>query len=661
MCGIVGFFRIRPENSDRIASDVADAMINSLWRRGPDGGGQWRSADDTCWLGHRRLAVIDLVTGNQPMSNEDGSLWTVYNGEIYNFKTLRAELLRSGHRFKSVSDTEVLLHGYEEWGGEGLVTRLQGIFAFAIYDMNRRSLFLARDHMGVKPLYWWSDGNVFLFASEIKAILAYPGLAGRRVNTAGVAQFLVTRYVSRPNTLFENIRRFPEASWMEVNSGHRSLPKARVYWDVKYNGQEVQPPFGEAVEQLDELLATTVEMQMISDVPLGAQLSGGVDSSVVVALMEKARRTNGDTAPIKTFSVGFDVEKYSEFSYANLIAERYKTDHQEIRVGFRDFVDELPLLCWLYDEPMGEPSAIPTYFMCRKAKEKVTVMLTGEGADEQFGGYSKYAFEQFAQYLRWIPPGLRKRVLRRMGALLPFKARRVRSILEILGLDSASKRYASWYGAFDTETQKEIMKPELGAGISDQFIKTFDNLLENCDSTDDLNRFFYCDNHSRLVDNLLVKGDRMSMAASIEARVPFLDHKVVEFAAHLPSEYKVRRLRTKIILKKLAEKYAPNDIIYRRKVGFTLPLTEWFVGPLRILLRNLLLSDQCLGRGYWQPDAVRRVLEAHLSGKTDREQGIWVLLTLELWHRLFIDDDGTEAAAGRLTQDLQLLMNRTKN
>jgi asparagine synthase (glutamine-hydrolysing) len=631
---------------DRVASE----MLAAIRRRGPDGEGQWRSADDLCWLGHRRLAIIDLHTGDQPMSNEDGSVWTVFNGEIYNYIALRAELEAQGHCFRTRSDTEVLVHGYEQWGLRGLASRLQGIFAFAVYDSIERTLSLARDPMGVKPLYWWSDGSALLFASEMKSLLRHPALRDRRVNRAGVAQVLVTRYVSRPETMFERVSRLPEGCCMEFGVGGGRTPAPLRYWDVRYQPEQVG--LEEATEQLDSLLKRTVEMQLMSDVPLGVQLSGGVDSSVVVALMETLRREKGDPAPVKTFSVGFDVSGFSELPYARQVAARYGTEHHEIKVGFRDFAEELPLLAWIYDEPMGEPPGIPTYFMCREAKKHVSVMLCGEGADEQFGGYSKYMFDQFSTALDWMPSRVRNVVLRGLASGLPFEGRRLRSMAEILAIADAPRRFASWYGGFDTELQtrvlSEAMRNEVGDG---GLVQAFDEIVNSCDSGSALDRFLYCDIHTRLVDDILVKSDRMSMGAGIEARVPFLDHKLVEFAARLPQHLKVSGLSSKIVLKRLAERYIPHETIYRRKVGFTVPLTRWFAGPWRGLISDVLLSERCLDRGYYDPDVVRGIVSDHLGARVDREQGIWLMLALEMWHRLFVDDDGSEAAVDRVKAD----------
>ena len=651
MCGIAGYLRLIPEQSSPLPAEIATRMLTALEHRGPDGVGEWRSADDSCWLGHRRLAIIDLHSGDQPMRNEDGTVWTVFNGEIYNYLRLRDELATLGHRFETQSDTEVLVHGYEEWGIFGLARKLQGIFAFAIFDSTRRTLFLVRDHVGVKPLYWWSDGKVLLFASEMKSLLCYPGLRVRRVKRAGVAQLIVTRYVSRPDTLFEGIYRVPEAAVLEVTQGALKVSEPVSYWDVQ-QAPAARLCLDEAVLQLHDLLKTTVDMQLMSDVPLGVQLSGGVDSSIVVAIMENLRRERADKDLLRTFSVGFDHDSFSELPYARLVAERYGTEHHEISVGFKDFAEELPFLAWMYDEPMGEPPGIPTYFMCKAAKAYVTVMLCGEGADELFGGYSKYVFEQFSAAVNWLPSRPRSALLRGAAKSIPFKERRLRTILEILGIGSQSGRFASWYGGFDVVTQQEILSADLIREVRDGGLEErFSRLIDGRAGDDSLQKFLYCDLHTRLVDDILVKGDRMSMGASIEARVPFLDHKMVEFAATLPSNFKVNGLRSKIVLKKLAEQFLPRETIYRRKVGFTVPLTAWFVGPWRGLIENVLLSDRCLGRGYYRPEVVRKVVAEHMNRRVDREQGIWLMLALEIWHRLFIDDDGTLGAVERVKFD----------
>ena len=651
MCGIAGILRLRPAQAAPIAPEAPRAMLAALRRRGPDGEGEWRSADGLCWLGHRRLAVIDLAGGAQPLANEDGSVWTVANGEIYNHRALRAELQARGHAFRTQGDTEVLVHGYEEWGAHGLAARLQGIFAFALYDAPRRRLTLVRDPLGVKPLYWWSDGALLLFASEMKALLGHPALGARKVNLAGVAQVLVTRYVSRPATMFQGVQRLPEGCWLQAGAPVEQRPRPHRYWDLEFRPERIG--LEEAAEELDARLRHTVDMQLMSDVPLGVQLSGGVDSGLVTALMEQLRRARGDPAPLQSFSVGFDVAKFSELAHARAVAQRYGTRHREITVGFRDFAAQLPLMAWLYDEPMGEPPGIPTYLMCRQAKRHVTVMLCGEGADELFGGYGKYLYDGFSAALDWMPPAPRAALLGALAGGLPFAGRRLRSMAEILAIADAPRRYASWYGGFDAQLQARVLSPAMRAAVGDGGLaENFGALIAQCASPHALERFLYCDLHTRLVDDILVKCDRMSMGAGVEARVPFLDHQLVEFAARLPRQLKVRGLRSKVVLKRLAERYLPRQLVHRRKVGFTVPLTHWFAGPWRALLGEVLLSERCLDRGYYDPAAVRSIVRDHVERRVDREQGIWLMLALELWHRLFVDDDGSEAAVARVQAGL---------
>lgn len=642
MCGIVGHLRLSA-SAPELDEATAARMLDSIRHRGPDAEGQWRASDLTCWLGHRRLAVIDLTTGHQPMPNEDKLVWIVFNGEIYNHLALRGELEALGHTFYSHADTEVLVHGYEAWGIRGLARRLQGIFAFAVYDQQAHKMTLCRDHLGIKPLYWWSDGKTLLFASEIKALLVHPALLRRRVNHRGIAQFVVTRYASRPETLFRDIQRLPEGHFLEIDIYKEGVFRPQCYWDWQPRAHALT--FDDALDELDDLLARTVEMQLMSDVPLGLQLSGGVDSSTIVAMMDTLRRKRGDVAPIKTFSVGFDVPEFSELPHARKVAHCYGTEHHEITVSFREFMRDLARLCWYYDEPMGEPPAVPTYHMCKFAKHHVSVMLCGEGADELFGGYSKYVFERFSKAVDWMPSHLRHALLGGAGTMIPASGRRVRTILERLSLADPNQRYASWYGGFDTTGQRSLLTAALAAEIGDGGLNdAFDTILRGCGNCNDLDRFQYCDLHTRLVDDILVKGDRMSMAAGVEARVPFLDHRLAEFAARLPRRFRVDGLRSKVLLKRLAERYLPLDVINRRKVGFTVPLTRWFAGPLAGFLRDFLLSERALGRGYFRPEKVRQVLEEHMAGRIDREQEIWLLLTLEIWHRLFVDRDGSEGA-----------------
>ncbi|HEY7119707.1 MAG TPA: asparagine synthase (glutamine-hydrolyzing), partial [Tepidisphaeraceae bacterium] len=428
MCGIVGALKLRGTDTWRLSPQACARMIETLRYRGPDGTGEWTSADGNCWLGHTRLAIIDATGGNQPMANEDGSIRVTFNGEIYNHLDLHRELEAAGHRFTSRCDTEVLLHGYEAWGARGLLDRLRGMFAFALHDARTGSLLLARDRLGIKPLYYTTVDGVLIFASEIKALLVYPG-AARAVESTALEQYLTFRYVPAPLTLFKGIFKLPAGHFIEVKDA--SAEPVR-YWDVSFTRQEVS--FDEALVRVDQLLEGAVESHLMSDVPLGAQLSGGVDSSLIVAHMERLRQRAGRKERVRTFSIGFDQEAFSELPYARQVADQYQTEHHEVTVGFDDFVREFARLCWVYDEPVSEPAAIPTYLLCKFARQHVTVMLTGEGGDELFGGYPKCAVDQFGRYLDWLPAGVRRATLRGAASLLPFGKRRARIALENLAI-----------------------------------------------------------------------------------------------------------------------------------------------------------------------------------------------------------------------------------
>jgi asparagine synthase (glutamine-hydrolysing) len=584
------------------------------------------------------------------MGNEDDTVFVSFNGEIYNHMDLHRELESLGHRFRSRCDTEVLVHGYEQWG-EGLLQRLRGMFAFAVYDAPRKRMFIARDRLGIKPFYWWTDGQVFLFASEIKAMLAYPALAQRSVDPNALSQFLTFRYVPAPRTMFRDVWKLPAGHFVRIDIDRTETIQPQRYWDVSFKRHDPMPDFEQAMEEVDRRLQESVRLRLMAEVPLGAQLSGGVDSSLIVAHMERLREQAGNKEKVKTFSIGFDDPAFSELPYARAVAQRYGTEHHEVIVGFDDFVDQFARLCWMYDEPVSEPPAIPTYLLCRFAKQYVTVMLTGEGGDELFGGYPKCAADQWSRWINWMPSGLRRRLLRGAAWCLPFKGRRLRIALENLALSDPAERYASWFSAFDTIGLPQLLRPEFQRTLTDG--SAADRLrqdLARCDSDHALDRMLYSDLHTWLVDDLLIKGDRMSMGSGVEARVPFLDHPLVEYAAGLSPRYKARGLRTKILLKKLAERYIPHEAIYRRKVGFTVPLTPWFGGPLRSFVRDTLLGEASLARGYYNADVLRRVVEDQLEAKVDRGRSLWSLLAIEIWHRLYVDDDGTEGAADRLRE-----------
>ncbi len=648
MCGIAGVFVLNTDERCHISQDDSSRILNTIRHRGPDGSAGWWSPDRLCWLGNTRLAIVDVEGGHQPLSNEDETVWVTFNGQIYNHREIRKELEILGHTFKTNCDTEVLVHAYEQWGGN-FVEKLRGMFAFAIYDVRNRKLFIARDRLGIKPLHWWCNGSAFVFGSEIKTILANPYVNRPEVEKNAIAQFITLRYVPSPLTMFKNIYKFKSAHYLELHPNSNQIIEPKKYWDVSFKPQNPIPTLEEALNETDRLLEESVQLWLMSDVPLGAQLSGGVDSSLVVAHMEMLRQKTGQGEKVKTFSIGFDIDEYSELPFAKQVAEKYNTEHHEIIVGYQDFVQAFVKVLWYHDEPVTEASSIPTYLLCKHAKEKVTVMMTGEGGDELFGGYPKCAVDLYSRYLNWMPPGIRKPFLKTLASLLPFSSRRLQVALNTLAISDTAERYTAWFSGIEWSNAKQYLKEDFFETVkSHSPVLRIAEELKNCDSNDMLAQMQYSDLHTWLVDNLLIKGDRMSMGAKVESRVPFLDHKFVEFAASLPSHYKVKGTKTKILLKKLAERYIPNEVIYRKKVGFAVPLSPWFMGSLQGFLKDTLLSEASLARGYFKPEAVTSLINSFLERKVDSWRGLWTLLSLELWHKLFVDDDGSESAMERL-------------
>ena len=622
MCGFAAFFDpdgVRPD--PRWMADAAAALAH----RGPDDDGLL--IEDGVGLAFRRLSIVDLATGHQPLSNEDGSLWIVYNGEIYNHADVRRELESLGHRYRTRSDTETVVHAYEQWG-EGCLDRLRGMFAFALWDRPRRRLFAARDRLGVKPLYLAQAGRAFVCASEIKALFAFPGIE-RAVSLEGVVEHLTLRYSAAPATLFRGIEKLPPGHQVTADREGRRM---RRYWRVEAWEPKLALSNERALDELAERFTESVRIELMSDVPLGALLSGGVDSGLVVAAMSRLL-----DRPVQTFSVGFDAPgPYSELPFARRVAEHCRTEHREIVVGAADMLRELPRLVWHQDEPVSEPAAIPTFLVSTLARRSVTVVLTGEGGDELFAGYPKYAADPLARGIARLPAAVRSALLDQLVDRLPFGFRK----LQVAGrsarfLDEA-ERLAAWFAGFAGEERSGLLGPAL-AGHDGAAVRAFETALADTTARRPLDRMLDVDLRLWLGDDLLPKMDKMSMAASLEARVPLLDHLLVEWAARLPGRHKVRGLEGKVLLKRLARRWLPREIVDRPKVGFTVPLSPWFRGPLRELVADTLLSPTCLGRGYYRPEVVRAVVADHLEGRRDRARELWTLLTLELWHRAWID------------------------
>jgi asparagine synthase (glutamine-hydrolysing) len=632
MCGIAGIVSRSPSDLEL----QVEAMLEQERHRGPDDHGVW--SDGLCALGQRRLAIIDLSpAGRNPMSNEDGSIWITFNGEIYNFQELRRELEGLGYRFRSRSDTETIVRAYEQWGIDCL-RRLRGMFAFAIWDQRCRRLFLARDRVGKKPLFYTAAGDRFLFASELQALVAAPEIP-LEANTSSIDLYLSWGYVPAPHTGFRNIFKLPPAHWLTLDlSRGEPVMKIERYWSLAYT-PKLNISEQEAAEALREKLTEAVRLRLISDVPLGAFLSGGIDSSVVVGLMARL-----SDKPVRTFSIGFRETAYNELEYARRAARMSGTDHHEYVVE-PDALSILPLLVRHYGEPYADSSAIPTFYLSKMTRSSVTVALNGDGGDESFAGYERYLGNRMAESLRVIPGSAMS--ARTLGRLLPEplnprnRVRKAKRFLLVAGRPMA-QRYAHWVTFFD-ETQKgNLYSPALRACINGHknghrpgdWMREF---FEDAKWLNPVDAAMSVDIRSYLPYDLLVKVDITSMANSLEARSPFLDHEVMEFAARLPVEFKLKGRESKYLLKRAFADLLSKPDANRQKMGFAVPIGEWFRGPLRPLLEDALLSQQAASRGYFQQDSVARLVSDHLNFRADNGFKLWNLMLLELWHREFLD------------------------
>lgn len=623
MCGLAGFITGAPVEG--IAS-VLKTMCDAISHRGPDDEGFWFNPSNgsslQVGLGHRRLSIIDLSTGHQPIGNEDGSVQIVFNGEIYNFQPLREELIRRGHRFTTASDTETIVHAYEEFGDQ-CVTHLRGMFAFAIWDNRKQRLLLARDPFGKKPLFLHErDGNL-VFASEIKSILKFPGVNARLEENA-LWDYHTFRYVPGPQTLFQGIRKLNPGSYAVWENG--ILRETRYFTppDSLAFNQHAEPadPVGAFLEQLDE----AVRIRMISDVPFGAFLSGGLDSSAIVALM--SRHSN---LPVKTFSVGFSEAKYSELQYAKVIADHFKTDHHELIISADHLMDELPKLVRHRDAPIAETADIPIYLLSVEARKSVKMVLTGEGSDEILGGYNKHVFESFAGAYQLLPKFLRRNVIEAIVKRLPYRFRSLKTAVATLGLDSFNERMPRWFGALSPTELARLSHLRPTAPASNK-TPPFDFSANNSA----LRKILYFDQTSWLPDNLLERGDRMTMAASLEARMPFMDHVLAGFVSSLPDRYRIRNRRGKWILREAMSRILPKAILDRPKVGFSMPVNEWFRGPMRDYVYDHLTGPSSKISPYYQTEPLKKMLNEHMQGRQNHEKLIWCLLNLEIWHRAYL-------------------------
>ncbi len=708
MCGIAGSFLF--DAAARVDPAVLRAMTDALAHRGPDADGFY--VDGSTGLGHRRLSIIDLQTGDQPLSNEDGSVWVVFNGEIYNFLDIRAELAGRGHVFKTGTDTEVIVHGYEEWGddvvehldgmfalavwdgrarrlllardrfgtkplanedgtvwvvfngeiynfldikaelearghrfktktdtevivhgyeewGCGVIERFRGMFAFALWDERARRLLLARDRLGIKPLYYSTlGGNGIVFGSEIKAVLEHPGVR-REWRFDAIDAYLALQYVPTPLTIFEDVRKLPPAHRLIAEDGE---VRTERYWSLTFPGDGDARREEEYLEELDALLHESVRLRLISDVPLGAFLSGGIDSSAVVAAMVET-----SDAPVLTSSVGFSEKSFDEAGYAERVARRLGCRHYTKRVT-PDIVDLLPKLAWHLDEPFADASAVPTYYVSAVARERVTVALSGDGGDELWAGYARHRVERLeAQARRWLGRAATD-AASRVGRLLPLNVKGARSLrhLGMAPAEACAQKHV--YGLCEHGVRDRLYTPDFASMVSGHDpLAWFRRHYSACESPNPVDRALFVDVQTYLLDDILTKVDKMSMAVSLEARVPLLDHKLVEFAASVPIDLKLRGGRGKYLLRRFLENRIPRDILERPKHGFEAPTGEWLRGPLAPMAADLLLGPRFRSRGIFSPTAVARIWNEHRTGRRDHRHRLWSLLMLELWFRRFID------------------------
>jgi asparagine synthase (glutamine-hydrolysing) len=621
MCGIAGWMAMQRHAPD---DGAMAAVLEALAHRGPDGSGAcaFQSSRHRVVLGHRRLAIIDPQGASQPMCDEAAGVALTFNGEIYNFRELRAELVERGHRFALDSDTEVLLRAYQEWDTE-LVHRLRGQFAFAVWDARKERLLLARDRFGEKPLYLCESGGSVFFASEVKALLRIPGIRPE-VDLQAVRDYLAYRYVPGPRTLFAGIRKLQPATYAVWQFGRRREVR---YWFAPDRSPHVpaKTADADAIAQFKAELEAAVKLQMVSDVPFGAFLSGGLDSSTVVALMSRHH------PKVKTFSVGFAEQRYSELPYAAQVAKQFGTEHHEIVVSQHDLMGKLSRLVAYRDAPVAEPSDIPIYMLACEAARSVKMVLTGEGSDELLGGYPKHVMERHAWTYHVLPGFVRRGLIAPLAHALPYGFRRVKTAVATASIDDWRERSVRWFGALDRAACDRLAGPVLnGAPVLDGKVP-----FDVAPGTSSLRRILYFDQMSWLPDNLLERGDRMTMAASLEARVPFLDHRLAEFVSTLPDGLRVRGLRTKWILRQAGKELIPKRIRKRPKVGFRVPVNEWFRGDMRAFLLEHLAGSASLTRPYYNSAVLDRMLQEHLQGRQNHEKMLWMLLNLEIWHRVY--------------------------
>ncbi|HOL62017.1 MAG TPA: asparagine synthase (glutamine-hydrolyzing) [Elusimicrobiales bacterium] len=629
MCGICGIFSFKNE---KINHGDLKKMNDLLIHRGPDDEGFY--VEETVGIAMRRLSIIDLESGKQPISNETNDIITVFNGEIYNFKEIKNELLSKGHKFKTKTDTEVIVHLYEEMGTD-FPKKLRGMFAVALWDKRKKRLVLTRDRLGKKPLFYYIDSDYFAFSSEIDSLISFEKVK-KTINLTAIDSFLTLQYIPAPSTIYKEVKKLEQAETLVID---KNGIKNEKYWEIEE--RPIKISFEEAKDEVKRLVEESVKLRMISDVPIGAFLSGGIDSSVVVSVMAR------NSPRVKTFSIGFKEEKYSELNYAKELAEMYSTEHTEFIVEEK-MTDALENLVKIYNQPFADPSALPSYYVSKITSKYVKVALNGDGGDENFAGYSRYQAIKILDFIKRFGPDLLFKAIFYLSE--PFKEKnapfgniwKLRKFLRIAMKESIEKSYISSLSFFDTEEKNRI--------LTDKFKKLIDkeinysekyllNLMEKNKSGDIIKSVTKTDIYSYLSECLMTKMDMASMSNSLETRSPLLDHKLTEFAQNLPSDYKLKGFtKTKFILKEAFKNNLPDSINNRGKMGFGIPLGIWFRGELKKKFEEYCLSDRAIKRGYFDRKEIERLWEEHQSFKRDHGYKLWALLMLEIWHSNYFSD-----------------------
>lgn len=630
MCGITGWINLENKSSQNHGEAVLRAMCERMKHRGPDSEGLW--LDERTALGMRRLSIIDLHTGEQPVYSEDRSIVVVMNGELYNFREVRADLEKRGHKFETNTDTEILPHLYEEYG-EAMVEHINGMFAFALWDKSKKKLLVARDRFGEKPLYYGVFDGKLIFASEPKVLLENPAVRPE-INTEALRQYLSFDYVPAPLSIYKNIYKLPAAHLLTVENGE---VKTRRYWNLSFHKNGETPSLKKAAEDLREIVSDAVRMRLVSDVPLGILLSGGIDSSTVAAFAVRH-----SSEKVKTFSIGFEEDSFDESKYARQVAEHLGTEHYEDRLSVEKAADLISEIGKWLDEPLSDGSLIPTFLLSRFVRKYVTVALGGDGGDEIFAGYPMYFGHKMARIYDSIPRFLRSGLIEPIVNNLPVSTKNLSFDYKAKRFVAASKydavtRHHSWFGSFSIDEQKNLLSRDVLENTSGDIYKGAKELLKITDAADEIERMQFLDMNFYMAEDILTKVDRASMAVSLEVRAPFLDPRVARFAASLPLEYKLKGSKGKYILKKAVEPLLPKTILQRPKKGFGIPIAEWLKGRLNSFMRDLLAPERLKNQGLFDENYVQKLIKEHETGAASRHKQLWTLLVFQLWYDNFLE------------------------